>query len=126
MPQALVTLDPEQVMLDPPAAEPPNWAELPGWLAELARRVRDAAASGQTVTVTAAERLLTPEQMGRRMGLHRSTVVRKIDSGEIRAVMVGAHHKIPYSEYLRYREACLDRMTTAVAPEIEAELFGGR
>jgi len=114
----LVTLDPDEIRGTADETTLPSWALL------LVSRAREAAASGQTVTLSAAERMLTPEQMGRRMGIHRSTVVRKIESGQIRAVMVGTHHRIPYSEFLRFRDQGLDRMTRAVAPEIEAELFG--
>ncbi|MCL2668032.1 MAG: excisionase family DNA-binding protein [Micrococcales bacterium] len=114
----LVTLDPDEVR------GTADGKTLPGWAALLVNRVREAAASGQTVTLSAEERMLTPEQMGRRLGMHRSTVVRKIEAGQIRAVMVGTHHRIPYSEFLRFRDHSLDRMTRTVAPEIEAELFG--
>jgi excisionase family DNA binding protein len=114
----LLTLSPEQVTGDAADTTLPDWAVL------LVSRVREAATSGQTVTVSAEERMLTPEQMGRRLGMHRSTVVRKIEAGEIQAVMVGTHHRIPYSEFLRFRDQGLDRMVRAVAPEIESELFG--
>ena len=97
---------------------------LPGWAKTLVERVREAAASGQTVTVTAEERRLTPEQMARRLGVHRSTIVRKILAGEIRADKVGNRHCVPYSEFQRYREDMLDRIARASAPDVEAELFG--
>jgi len=98
---------------------------LPGWAKTLVDRVREAAASGQTVTVTAEERMLTPEQMARRLGIHRSTITRKILAGEIRALRVGNRHRVPYSEFLRYREDMLDRITRASAPDVDAELFDG-
>lgn len=97
---------------------------LPSWAKTLVDRVREAAASGQTVTVTAEERMLTPEQMARRLGLHRSTIARKILAGEIRALKVGNRHRVPYSEFQRYREHMLDRIARASAPDVEAELFG--
>lgn len=99
---------------------------LPGWAKTLVDRVREAAASGQTVTVTAEERMLTPEQMGHRLGVHRSTIARRILAGEIRAVKVGNRHRIPYSEFQRYREEMLDALARASAPDVEAELFGDR
>ncbi|GAA1862046.1 excisionase family DNA-binding protein [Myceligenerans crystallogenes] len=114
----LMSLEPDEVTGSTTDPALPDWALL------LVSRARQAAESGQTVTLSAEERMLTPEQMGRRMGMHRSTVVRKIESGEIRAVMVGTHHRIPYSEFLRFREESLNRMTQLVAPEIEQELFG--
>jgi excisionase family DNA binding protein len=118
MAQDILSLDPEQVTGSAADAALPDWAVL------LMSRVREAASSGQTVTLSAEERMLTPEQMGRRMGMHRSTVIRKIQEGQIHGVMVGTHHRIPYSEFLRFRDAGLTRMVSAVAPEIEEELFG--
>ena len=74
---------------------------VPGWAKTVVDRVREAAASGQTVTVTAEERMLTPEQMARRIGVHRSTITRKILAGEIRAMKVGNRHRVPYLEFQR-------------------------
>jgi excisionase family DNA binding protein len=83
-----------------------------------------AAASGETVTVSAEERMLTPEQVGRRLSMHRSTITRKIAAGELHAVKVGNRHRIPYSEFLRFQEDAMDRIALASAPDVEAELFG--
>lgn len=114
----LVVFDPDEIHDSTAGVGLPDWAKT------LVDRVREAAASGQTVTVTAEERMLTPEQMGRRLGVHRSTIARKILAGEIRAVKVGNRHRVPYSEYQRYREGMLDTLTRASAPDVEAELFG--
>jgi len=118
MSHALTTIHPEEVTLNAPGAV------LPAWAKNLIDRVKTAAAAGQTVTVIADEQMLSPEEVGRRMSMHRSTVVRKIEAGEIRSVKVGSHHKIPYSEFLRYQSQRLDKMVGVVAPDIEAELFG--
>ena len=117
MSHPLATFDPDDIRDS--AAD----AGLPSWAKTLVQRVREAAASGQTVTVTAEERMLTPEQMARRLGIHRSTITRKILAGEIRALKVGNRHRVPYSEFHRYREDTLDRTS---APDVEAELFGDR
>lgn len=101
-------------------------AGVPGWAATLVDRVREAAGSGQTITVIAEERMLTPEQMGHRLGVHRSTVVRRILAGEIHAVKVGNRHRVPYSEFLRCREEMLGELTRTSALDVEEELFSGR
>lgn len=119
MSHPLATFDPDDIRDS--AAD----AGLPSWAKTLVQRVREAAASGQTVTVTAEERMLTPEQMARRLGIHRSTITRKILAGEIRALKVGNRHRVPYSAFLRYREDMLDRIARASAPDVEAELFDG-
>lgn len=118
MSHPLVTFDPDDIRDSTTDAGLPEWARL------LVDQVMEAAASGQTVTVSVQERMLTPEQVGRRMNMHRSTVVRKILAGEIRAVKVGNRHRIPYSEFQRFRESALDRLARVSAPDVEAELFG--
>lgn len=84
-----------------------------------------AAEAGQTVTVSAEERMLTPQQIADRLGVHRSTITRKILAGEISAVRVGNRHRVPYSEFRRFRDEILDEVVRFSAPDIEEELFGG-
>ena len=117
MSHPLVTFDPDDIRDSTTDAGLLEWARL------LVDQVREAAASGQTVTVSAQERMLTPEQVGRRLNMHRSSVVRKILTGEIRAVKVGNRHRIPYSEFQRFRDSVLDRLARVSAPDVEAELF---
>mgnify|MGYP000948439373 CR=1 FL=1 len=116
MSHPLATFDPDDIRDNTPDVG------LPGWAKTLVDRVREAAASGQTVTVTAEERMLTPDQMARRLGVHRSTIARKILAGEIRALKVGNRHRVPYSEFERYREDMLDVVARASAPEVESRL----
>ena len=113
-----MTLDPDEVHSDQIDAA------LPVWLQTMADRVCQAAASGKTVTLSAEELMLTPQQMAQRLNMSRTTVLRKIATGEINAVKVGNRHRIPYTEFNRFREARWDQMMALVAPDIEAELFG--
>ena len=112
-----MTLDPDEVHGDNVDAS------LPVWLQTLVDRVCHAAALGQTVTLSAEERMLTPQQMAQRLNMSRTTILRKIAAGEINAVKVGNRHRIPYTEFTRYREARWNQMMALVAPDIEAELF---
>ncbi|MCL2090809.1 MAG: helix-turn-helix domain-containing protein [Micrococcales bacterium] len=118
MAHPLITLDPDQVR------DLPVDASLPAWARTLVEHVRQAASSGQTVTVTAEERMLTPGQMAARMNMSRSTVSRRIAAGEIQAIKVGNRHRIPYTEFLRFREAVLTEIAVTAGPDVEAELFG--
>jgi len=113
-----MTLDPDEVYDDQF-----NAATLPAWLQTLANRICQAAASGQTVTLSAEELMLSPQQMAQRLNMSRTTVLRKIATGEINAVKVGNRHRIPYAEFTRFREARWDQMMSLVTPDIEAELF---
>ena len=71
----------------------------------------------------AEERMLTPQQMAQRLNMSRTTILRKIAAGEINAVKVGNRHRIPYTEFIRFRESRWNQMMALVAPDIEAELF---
>jgi excisionase family DNA binding protein len=118
MTKPLLTLDPDQVGQAPVAPDP-----LPHWADDLLGRVRAAAEAGETVTVTSDVRMLTPAQVGRRLGLSRSTVTRRIAKGEINAVMVGNRHRIPYPEYRRILQEVAQRIAADSAADVEAELF---
>ncbi|MDR0591847.1 MAG: helix-turn-helix domain-containing protein [Bifidobacteriaceae bacterium] len=118
MAEPLLTLDPDQVDGASPTATLPAWAD------DLLARVRAAAQAGETVTVTSDVRMLTPAQVGRRLGVSRSTVTRRIAKGEIHAVMVGNRHRIPYPEYQRIRRELAQRIAADSAEDVEAELFG--
>jgi excisionase family DNA binding protein len=99
-------------------------SEKPSWLLRLEQFVREAAASGETVTVTSRVRMMTPDEMAARLGVSRSTISRKIKVGEIAAVKVGNRNRIPYAEFERYWSTVMRNMAAMVADDIEAELFG--
>ena len=79
---------------------------------------------GEVVDFSTRVELLTPAEVAARLGMSRSTVLRRIADGEIRAIKVGTHHRIPLNEYERYSQDLIRRMTEAAATDIEAELFG--
>ena len=54
----------------------------PAWLEQVAAYVQQAAADGETVTLTAKRRMMTPEQVADAMGVSRPTISRKIKAGE--------------------------------------------
>lgn len=79
---------------------------------------------GEVVDFVARVELLTPAQVAHRLGMSRSTVLRRIVDGDIRATKVGTHHRIPLAEYERYSQELMRRMVEASAADIDAELFG--
>jgi excisionase family DNA binding protein len=93
------------------------------WEDALIAFVRKATEAGQTVVVTAEDRLFTPAQAARKLMVSRSTVSRRIAAGEIRAVRVGNRHRIPYAELERVWNQSMEAMAAVVASDIEAELF---
>ncbi|MGV1004888.1 MAG: excisionase family DNA-binding protein [Candidatus Nanopelagicales bacterium] len=79
---------------------------------------------GEVVDLSTRVELLTPAEAAKRLGMSRSTVLRRIADGSIRATKIGTHHRIPLDEYERYSRELMRRMAEASAPDVEVELFG--
>jgi excisionase family DNA binding protein len=79
---------------------------------------------GEVVELAARVELLTPAEVAKRLGMSRSTVLRRIADGDLQATKVGSHHRIPLGEFKRYNRELMRRMAEASAEDIEAELFG--
>ena len=97
-----------------PVSEP-EWAELAAYLA-------DVAPSGDVVHVSARPEGLSPNQVASRMGMSRTTVMRLIGSGELRAYKVGTHWRVPLAAFDAYRRALNAQMINVIADDIEADL----
>ena len=95
----------------------------PAWLNQIASYVQRAAAEGELVTLTTKRRMLTPAQVADRTGMSRSTISRKIASGELHAIKVGNRNRIPYEEYLRFWQATMGELVEATADDLRADLF---
>ncbi|MGE3620688.1 MAG: excisionase family DNA-binding protein [Acidimicrobiia bacterium] len=80
---------------------------------------------GEVVEFSARVEMLTPAEVAKRLGMSRSTVLRRIAVGDLRATKVGTHHRIPLGEFERYSRELVRRMAEASAADIDAELFGG-
>ncbi|WP_415111491.1 hypothetical protein [Propioniciclava sp.] len=50
--------------------------------------------------------------------------MRRIASGDIHAIKVGIHHRIPLKEFDRVRDERAAKLTRAASAEIEADLYG--
>ena len=93
-------------------------------LATLSAFATEQVEAGKRLVVTAEEVLLTPEDVARRLSMSRSTVRRRIADGDLMAIKVGTHNRIPYTEYQRFAHELMVRFAQASAADIEAELFG--
>lgn len=111
-----LTIDPEAVRA--------SAGTRPAWLEQVAAYVQQAAAEGETVTLTAKRRMMTPEQIADAMGMSRSTISRKIKAGEIRAVKVGNRNRIPYEEFERYWRKTMGDLVEVTRDELHEDLFG--
>lgn len=99
-----------------PEAEP-EWAAIADYLSA-------AAAAGEVVQLRALPEMLSPAEAAARLGMSRSTIARRIASGEIKAVKVGSHHRIPIREFERFHDAVMGAMISDTSAEIEADLHG--
>ena len=116
MTMASLTINPEDVRSSAGAR--------PAWLEQVAAYVQQAAADGETVTLTAKRRMMTPEQVADAMGVSRPTISRKIKAGEIRAVKVGNRNRIPYEEFARYWRKTMGDLVELTRDELRDDLFG--
>ncbi len=103
--------------VDPAHLSNDDWARVREFLDAAKRR-------GEVVDFSTRMDLLTPAEVAKRLGMSRSTVLRRIADGDIDAIKVGTHHRIPVREYERYSRKLVRRMAEASASDIEAELFG--
>jgi len=113
-----LTIDPAKLTL--PEADrkaDPEWTALTNYL-------RAAAEAGEVVRLTARQELLSPAEVASRMNMSRSTIARKIAAGEIKAVMVGSHHRVPLREFERFRDEVMGAMIADISDELEADLYG--
>lgn len=84
---------------------------------ELVQLVRDAIERGETVTVTAEVPSMTPQEMADRLDISRTTVMRKIQAGEIRTMRKGNRHLIPETEFEAFKRAYVAELGQAFAED---------
>ena len=104
------------MIVNPAHLSEDDWARMRTFLQSAEER-------GEVVELSARVELLTPADVAKRLGMSRSTVLRRIADGDLKATKVGTHHRIPLIEYERYSRELMRRMTEASASDIDAELF---
>jgi len=107
----------ESMTINPAHLSEDDWATLRTF-------VESAKARGEVVDVSARVELLSPAEVAKRLGMSRTTVLRRIAEGDLKASKVGTHRRIPLAEFERYSRELMRRMAEASAVDIEAELFG--
>jgi excisionase family DNA binding protein len=98
--------------------------ELPETAYRALVQVVEALAAGKAVTVTPQEPQLTTQQVADLLGVSRPTVVRLIESGQLRGERNGARRRVLLSDALAYRERRRQRqyaMLAATAVDIDDE-----
>lgn len=107
----------DRMTVDPAHLSNDDWERVRAFLASAKKR-------GEVVDFSTRVELLTPAEVAKRLGMSRSTVLRRIADGDIKATKVGTHHRIPLHEYERYSRELMRRMAEVSTADIEAELFG--
>lgn len=80
----------------------PSWES--DWGRAVYKLVRRASEAGKSVAVTVEERLFSPQEAAEAADVSRTTILRRIEDGTIKAVKKGSHWRIPESELDRYRD----------------------
>lgn len=106
----------DTMTLDPRHLTDDGWARLRAFF-ETARE------KGEVVDLSARVEMLSPAEVGRRLGMSRTTVRRRIAAGELAVTKVGTHNRITLPEFERFRRELMFRMAQASADEIAADLF---
>ena len=107
----------DRMTVDPAHLSNDDWERVRAFLASAKKR-------GEVVDFSTRVELLTPAEVAKRLGMSRSTVLRRIADGDIKATKVGTHHRIPLHEYERYSRELMRRRAEVSTADIEAELFG--
>jgi excisionase family DNA binding protein len=80
-------------------------------LVNVLQSLADLVQGAEEVSMFGDDPELSPEQASEFLGVSRPTVVRRIKCGDLKARMVGAHHRIAMSDLLSFREQEAQRET---------------
>lgn len=93
------------------------------WKNDVLSYIEKATAAGEIVTVSSEPVLLTPSQVAEALGVSRPTISRRIADGSLGSVKVGSHHKIPYTEMVRFWREQMASVTALQEDDIWRELL---
>ena len=106
-------------------AEDGTVLDLPDAVLQALTEVLDAAAHGESALVVREPNDLTTQQAAQILGVSRPTVVRLIESGKLRAHMVGTHRRVTLTDVLEHADATARNRRQALDDMVrEAEDLG--
>jgi|SRR5690606_109338 len=73
------------------------------WREELVKKIVAELDAGKIVTIEAETPTMTPQQVAKELGLSRTTVLRKIQSGDLRASKRGNRNIIAVADFENFR-----------------------
>lgn len=87
------------------------------WREDLVKRIVDELDSGKIVTIEVKTPTMSPKQVADELGLSRTTVLRKIASGELRASKRGNRNVIAVADFERFRAGYIRDLGQAFADD---------
>lgn len=94
-----------------------------GTLAEAIKDLAGLMERGQQVSLFADDPEVTPEQASDLLGISRPTIVQRIRRGDLKAHMVGAHHRILMSSLIAFRRREMEKASAERAARSSAARF---
>lgn len=94
-----------------------------GTLAEAIKDLAGLMERGQQVSLFADDPEVTPEQASDLLGISRPTIVQRIRRGDLKAHMVGAHHRILMSSLIAFRRREMEKAAAERAARSSAARF---
>ncbi|TXH11127.1 MAG: DNA-binding protein [Spirochaetes bacterium] len=91
------------------------------WIPAIQAYINAAKTSGEVVSISSRLEFLTPEQVGDRLGMSRTTVVRAINSGELKASKVGNRHRISSAAVNAYRATLITAAVARLTEDIDLD-----
>jgi excisionase family DNA binding protein len=92
-----------------PEGEAPQTVTVDKSLAEAFRQLSALVQTGDKVSMFVDDKELSPEDASDLLGFSRPMVVQRIKCGDLKARMVGTHHRIKMSDLLVFREREAER-----------------
>lgn len=87
------------------------------WREELLEKIVAELDAGKVVTIDVKTPTMTPQQVAAELGLSRTTVLRKISSGDLRASKRGNRNIISVADFERYRASYVRELGQAFADD---------
>lgn len=96
---------------------------VPDGLVDVIRDLAGLIEGSRQVSLFADDPEVTPEEASDLLGISRPTVVQRIKRGELKARMVGAHHRILMSDLIAFRRLELEKAAAEFEVRSEAVRF---
>ncbi|WP_168429338.1 helix-turn-helix domain-containing protein [Microbacterium sp. K24] len=87
------------------------------WREDLLKKITAELDAGRIVTIDVQTPTMTPQQVARELGLSRTTVLRRIEAGELRASKRGNRNVIAVADFKEFRASYIGELGAAFADD---------